>query len=369
MISRVLAGLIVAFAASVNVAAAAENVVGTVASSEKTRVAIDTVDEKRLEWDDADPTPDKPKPSSTRRDAAAKADDAKSPAAAREKPTDAATEPGDSRKAAEPAQTARKTTPAEEAAAPRPDTAESSDTLKSSAPAVAAKPEAAAPAGKDAEPAKAGGATDVSGAKSATRASGAVKAPATDRSTKGSSPAAMERQAEPALRARSARRDRDGVSADFATTRTTDRGRAADRGRAVRGPAERVWVSPEDEPVVTRSEAYGGSRGPAMRVAQAPRRPFALGATPIAEEVAARRSTPISGGILCGGGSKWRCNWIEREHDKFYKFTKGHGWTDQTMATDFCATERQMRVASATRIKSIQGGCCGFVVVQVTCKR
>jgi hypothetical protein len=82
-----------------------------------------------------------------------------------------------------------------------------------------------------------------------------------------------------------------------------------------------------------------------------------------------RYSGPISGGILCGGGSKWRCNLIEREHDKFYKFVKGHNWTDQTMATDFCATNRQMRVASATRIKSITGGCCGFTVVQVTCRR
>ncbi|WP_155904978.1 hypothetical protein [Methylopila sp. M107] len=141
-------------------------------------------------------------------------------------------------------------------------------------------------------------------------------------------------------------------------------GRVAEERRPE--PAARSRAGAEASGVGPARTAVDGAR-PRSAIAPAVRR----APEPVESRtmMAAAQSTPISGGILCGGGSKWRCNWLEKEHDKFYKFTKGHNWTDQTMATDFCASEKQMRVASATRIKSVTAGCCGFVVVQVTCKR
>ncbi|RXF74723.1 hypothetical protein [Hansschlegelia zhihuaiae] len=152
---------------------------------------------------------------------------------------------------------------------------------------------------------------------------------------------------------------------------------------------ERASIAPRSKPVAEPRPRAKSARADAdLRAAESPRPHATLrSATPrtgqrtagadrvrdaetvdVAQRVT-RDSGPVAGGILCGGGSKWRCNWIEREHDKFYKFSPGHNWTDQTMATDFCATNKQMRVASATRIKSLPGGCCGFTVVQVTCRR
>lgn len=347
MITRLLAGLIVAFGAS-DYVSAAEGQVGAGAATFV--VAAESSTEKTLEWDDADPTPDKSEQSAEDR-GAAKPDDAKPAAAKSEKASEPSPTPSESAKTTEPSKPAQPVNEPKsaEGATPssKPDAPKQADPL--------AKPRDAVSAAKENDDAKA---VDAARAKPGDRAADAVTRPTAGRPAKGSLSVRTEQPVEPAVRPRPARGGRDGASSDFATTRTTDRGRG-----------ERVWVSPDDEPVATRRETYGASRRPAMRTAQAVRRPSALATAPMAEEVAARQSTPISGGILCGGGSKWRCNWIEREHDKFYKFTKGHGWTDQTMATDFCATERQMRVASANRIKSIQGGCCGFVIVQVTCKR
>lgn len=91
-------------------------------------------------------------------------------------------------------------------------------------------------------------------------------------------------------------------------------------------------------------------------------------AAPVPAVAQKPKSTAISGGVLCGAPAKWRCERLAPGYNKFYKFVKDHNWTDQNMAIDYCATEKSMRAASSARTASVEAGCCGAVVVQVTCK-
>lgn len=273
--------------------------------------------------------------------------------ATRSEPTDdrSAKTPSDAPKSSETAKSAETAKPSQTA---KPsETERSSDTSKSSAKS-AGTAEPQKPSAADAAPvaAKDGKVADKpAGEQSRSGPAAAAAKPVDAKVT--AKPSAVSPGSKPAVSA--------GARTEAAPVR---------RARPVPpvAAAERPTIRPARVRSTERSAPDIAVRGAAAP--ESGQAPETIDVAQRAPGAAARSSAgPISGGILCGGGSKWRCNLIEREHDKFYKFAKGHNWTDQTMATDFCATNRQMRVASATRIKSITGGCCGFTVVQVTCRR
>lgn len=318
MITRLLAGLLVTCAVSINVAVAEEERSAKPADGAPVVTLAENSEGKRIEWDDVDATPD---------DKAPKAKSAESPRATSD---DAPSSP-------KQRDTVASEKPAEKTVTPK-------------APAASAK---AAEGSSDAQPKE-----------TAADASPVMRAPGETAGAGSTTVTTSETATVKPVRAPS-----NGRSARVSTSVAASRESARERMSVSETRVKASRATTADRLARPRERAVPYRRPAAIRTAQAVQRPAAIETGPGATEVAVRQATPIAGGILCGGPAKWRCNWIEREHDKFYKFTKGHNWTDQTMATDYCATEKQMRVGSTTRIKSLSGGCCGYTIVQVTCRR
>lgn len=285
---------------------------------------------------------------------------------------------GQSEKSAEDQRSAESDKPAESAAKPS-SARESEATKPAEKSAESAKPADGAASARSAETAaaKPSEATEQKTSESDRKLDSAVAPSGADtaksaqkgmaeRETKSESAKDAKADPNPNLRAKPAAKPQDASVVDRAPAvqRVKETSEQRPRATPVRATAA-IQAAGSPRPRATATARPASPRG--ARTA-APDRVREAETVDVAQRIT-RDSGPITGGILCGGGSKWRCNMIEREHDKFYKFTPGHNWTDQTMATDFCATNKQMRVASATRIKSLAGGCCGFTVVQVTCRR